>query len=114
MNTLTMEDDGEEPPLAVEITAAVNESTPHLSTQINHQPETSDAPPVGVTVITGYLGAGKSTVNFLSFYFPLSPSAFLYPSYYSMFYVFNNFRKITADKLHIECTTWEENSSNTQ
>lgn len=83
-----MEEDGKEPPLAVEITAAVNESIPHPSTQINHQPETTDAPPVGVTVITGYLGAGKSTVKFLSFYLPLSPSPFLYPSYHSMLYVF--------------------------
>nr|GMC86338.1 COBW domain-containing protein 1 [Ipomoea batatas] len=61
-----MEEDGEEPPLAVEITAAVNESIPHPSTQINHQPETTDAPPVGVTVITGYLGTGKSTlINYI-------------------------------------------------
>ncbi|GAA0186352.1 hypothetical protein LIER_33640 [Lithospermum erythrorhizon] len=45
-----MEDD-EEPPLAVEI-AAVSEAAP--------------PPPVGVTVITGYLGAGKSTlVNYI-------------------------------------------------
>ncbi|XP_021997294.1 COBW domain-containing protein 1 isoform X2 [Helianthus annuus] len=52
-----MEDDDGEPPLAV----AINET---LDPQ-NHQNE-DELPPVGVTVITGYLGAGKSTlVNYI-------------------------------------------------
>lgn len=55
-----MEDNDGEPPLAVEISNA----TSHLATEVsNKRPEAYDeAPPVGVTVITGYLGAGKSTV----------------------------------------------------
>lgn len=50
-------DEEEEPPLAVEITENEFE-TP--------QPDLEGAFPVGVTVITGYLGAGKSTlVNYI-------------------------------------------------
>lgn len=59
-----MEDDEGEPPLAVEI----NDATGHSATGVSEKrPETSDeVPPVGVTVITGYLGAGKSTlVNYI-------------------------------------------------
>ncbi|KAL5987364.1 hypothetical protein ACLOJK_038529 [Asimina triloba] len=57
-----MEDDDEVPPLAVEIEEPID-SNPSELPQI--QPiETQDS--VGVTVITGYLGAGKSTlVNFI-------------------------------------------------
>ena len=48
-----MEEEDEDPPLAVEI----NKSTP-LQSQ-------NDDVSVGVTVITGYLGAGKSTVSLI-------------------------------------------------
>ncbi|XP_027153436.1 COBW domain-containing protein 1 [Coffea eugenioides] len=48
-----MEDDEDEPPLAVAITATVD----HVISQ-----PSDTFPPVGVTVITGYLGAGKSTL----------------------------------------------------
>jgi G3E family GTPase len=52
-----MENDDECPPLAVELPAQ-GQSTP--------APDSSSSPPVGVTVITGYLGAGKSTfVNYI-------------------------------------------------
>lgn len=55
-----MQDDEGEPPLAVEI----NDVTSHIATEVSDKrPDVSEeAPPVGVTVITGYLGAGKSTV----------------------------------------------------
>ncbi|VFQ64515.1 unnamed protein product [Cuscuta campestris] len=60
-----MDDDGEEPPLAVEISTAVDEFT-QPSTLISHHLEATGSPPVGVTVITGYLGAGKSTlINYI-------------------------------------------------
>lgn len=50
------EEDEDSPPLAVEITGTLD----HQS--FNHE----ELPPVGVTVITGYLGAGKSTlVNYI-------------------------------------------------
>jgi hypothetical protein len=52
-----MEVDDDCPPLAVELPPRV----PSLPAQAP-----SDASPVGVTVITGYLGAGKSTVRFCS------------------------------------------------
>ncbi|KAF3665271.1 hypothetical protein FXO37_11111 [Capsicum annuum] len=66
LKELSMEDSDEEPPLAVKINGAVNS---------NQLTETSEIPPVGVTVITGYLGSGKSTVNFYFstlFYWPFS------------------------------------------
>ena len=46
-------EEDEDAPLAVEI----NQTT------FNNQNTDHELPPVGVTVITGYLGAGKSTVN---------------------------------------------------
>lgn len=46
--------DDEEPPMAVQIQPDI----PTLSAE-----ESSEAVSVGVTVITGYLGAGKSTVS---------------------------------------------------
>uniref|UniRef100_A0A0D9X143 CobW/HypB/UreG nucleotide-binding domain-containing protein n=1 Tax=Leersia perrieri TaxID=77586 RepID=A0A0D9X143_9ORYZ len=53
-----MEDDDECPPLAVELSPDTPYRTPPLGP--------SAASPVGVTVITGYLGAGKSTlVNYI-------------------------------------------------
>lgn len=52
-----MENSDEEPPLAVEINDAVNS---------NQLTKSSKLPPVGVTVITGYLGSGKSTVIYAS------------------------------------------------
>jgi G3E family GTPase len=53
-----MEDDDECPPLAVELSPEKPYSPPPLGP--------SAASPVGVTVITGYLGAGKSTlVNYI-------------------------------------------------
>jgi len=48
-------DEDEEPPLAVEIQ------------QHNNDESISQQSSVGVTLITGYLGAGKSTVTHLSF-----------------------------------------------
>ncbi|CAK9186190.1 unnamed protein product [Ilex paraguariensis] len=55
-----MEDEEEEPPLAVEINQII-ESQPS-----DQRLENTEASPVGVTVITGYLGAGKSTlVNYI-------------------------------------------------
>ncbi|TYJ00514.1 hypothetical protein E1A91_A13G090900v1 [Gossypium mustelinum] len=56
-----MADDQEEPPLAIRIDQTVEE--PSQSDQEKHQ---NDYVSVGVTVITGYLGAGKSTlVNYI-------------------------------------------------
>lgn len=53
-----MATDDEEPPMAVQI-------RPHVSAgKTLSVDESSDAVSVGVTVITGYLGAGKSTVCF--------------------------------------------------
>lgn len=72
-----MEDDEEEPPLAVAINDAVSSSTPQPSARS----ESSLPPPVGVTVITGYLGAGKSTVSPFLFFVAL------------LFFVFNFFFK---------------------
>lgn len=63
-----MEDDEEEPPLAVEISPSPVHVTSSLpSNQSDQRLETSEASSaVGVTVITGYLGAGKSTlVNYV-------------------------------------------------
>jgi hypothetical protein len=52
-----MEDDDEEPPMAVQIHPDVSVGKVHSS---------SDTVSVGVSVITGYLGAGKSTlVNYI-------------------------------------------------
>eukprot|EP00267_Zea_mays_P043790 XP_020395925.1 uncharacterized protein LOC100216864 isoform X3 [Zea mays] len=52
-----MEDDDDCPPLAVEL-------PPRVPSPPEQSP--SDASPVGITVITGYLGAGKSTlVNYI-------------------------------------------------
>lgn len=48
--------DDEEPPMAVQIQPDIPVAKTTLSLE-----ESSDA--VGVTVITGYLGAGKSTVS---------------------------------------------------
>ncbi|CAH9115859.1 unnamed protein product [Cuscuta epithymum] len=60
-----MDEDGEEPPLAVDITAGVVESS-DPSSQTSFHLETTDASPVGVTVITGHLGSGKSTlINYI-------------------------------------------------
>lgn len=55
-----MEEEDEDPPLAVEI----NETLDHQSfnQSLQKYENTDELPPVGVTVITGYLGAGKSTV----------------------------------------------------
>ncbi|KAL7163761.1 hypothetical protein ACSBR2_039809 [Camellia fascicularis] len=66
---MRMEDDeDQEPPLAVEIndttTVDLNPSLPSL--QSDQRLDIVEASPVGVTVITGYLGAGKSTlVNYV-------------------------------------------------
>ncbi|XP_052173565.1 uncharacterized protein LOC127788921 isoform X1 [Diospyros lotus] len=61
-----MEDDDEEPPLAVEISKTINCEPSQPSDQSNQRGEIAEAAPVGVTVITGYLGAGKSTlVNYV-------------------------------------------------
>ncbi|KAK9063642.1 hypothetical protein SSX86_017513 [Deinandra increscens subsp. villosa] len=59
-----MEDEDEEVPLAVEINETLDTQSLNLSLQ-NHK-NVDELPPVGVTVITGYLGAGKSTlVNYI-------------------------------------------------
>ncbi|XP_051144625.1 uncharacterized protein LOC127260755 [Andrographis paniculata] len=50
--------DEEEPPLAV----AIDDGNPPVELRGNQHSDASQAPPVGVTVITGYLGAGKSTL----------------------------------------------------
>lgn len=54
-----MEEEDEDPPLAVEINQL---SDHHTSNPSLERPENVDASSVGVTVITGYLGSGKSTV----------------------------------------------------
>lgn len=66
-----MANDEEEPPLAIQIDQAVQEPS-----QSNPEQPQDDNVSVGVTVITGYLGAGKSTVikpkpskDFLLFFF---------------------------------------------
>lgn len=48
--------DGEEPPLAIAIDDVVE-------TGLSRRPDLPETQSVGVTVITGYLGAGKSTVR---------------------------------------------------
>ncbi|KAG8383044.1 hypothetical protein BUALT_Bualt05G0143500 [Buddleja alternifolia] len=59
----------EEPPLAIAINDDVDNdipSQPSVESYSSQRPDIPDAPPVGVTVITGYLGAGKSTlVNYI-------------------------------------------------
>ncbi|XP_039137276.1 LOW QUALITY PROTEIN: COBW domain-containing protein 1 [Dioscorea cayenensis subsp. rotundata] len=62
-----MDDDDEEcPPLAIEIADASKIHRPESSDRSENPPEISPETPVGVTVITGYLGAGKSTlVNYI-------------------------------------------------
>ncbi|XP_057481664.1 uncharacterized protein LOC130768606 isoform X1 [Actinidia eriantha] len=62
---MIMEDD-EEPPIAVEINETLDLAPPTPSDQSDQRQDIVEAPPVGVTVITGYLGAGKSTlVNYV-------------------------------------------------
>ncbi|XP_058070351.1 uncharacterized protein LOC131219304 isoform X2 [Magnolia sinica] len=57
-----MEEEDENPPLAVEIEDIIKQSPSEF---LENQPNSSQDP-VGVTVITGYLGSGKSTlVNFI-------------------------------------------------
>lgn len=59
-------EDDEEPPLAIAINDVVElELPPHLPLEqrANQRPDLTEAQQVGVTVITGYLGAGKSTVR---------------------------------------------------
>ncbi|KAK6133757.1 hypothetical protein DH2020_032468 [Rehmannia glutinosa] len=62
-------EDDEEPPLAIAINDVVErEVPPQPSVEENpsQRPDLPEAQPVGVTVITGYLGAGKSTlVNYI-------------------------------------------------
>ncbi|KAF7123577.1 hypothetical protein RHSIM_Rhsim12G0135500 [Rhododendron simsii] len=57
-------DDDEEPPLAVEINDTVGRN--QSQTSDDQRRKVVEGSPVGVTVITGYLGAGKSTlVNYI-------------------------------------------------
>ena len=56
-------EDEEDPPLAVEIGETVTATQQHEDGGVS----------VGVTVITGYLGAGKSTVTYPLKLFPLLP-----------------------------------------
>ena len=53
-----MSNDEEEPPLAIRIDRTVQEPS-----QSNPEQRPDENVSVGVTVITGYLGAGKSTVS---------------------------------------------------
>ncbi|KVI05504.1 COBW domain-containing protein 1 [Cynara cardunculus var. scolymus] len=55
-----MEEEEEDPPLAVEINETLDHKSFNQSLQEHENVE--EFPPVGVTVITGYLGAGKSTL----------------------------------------------------
>ncbi|KAK2966689.1 hypothetical protein RJ640_007976 [Escallonia rubra] len=57
-----MEEEDEAPPLAVEINEALPRDLSPPSDQSNQYHTSAEGPPVGVTVITGYLGAGKSTL----------------------------------------------------
>ncbi|XP_075496577.1 uncharacterized protein LOC142533633 [Primulina tabacum] len=56
------EADEEPPPLAVSISDAVDEYVPSQASDQILRMDVPEAPAVGVTVITGYLGAGKSTL----------------------------------------------------
>ncbi|XP_073314434.1 uncharacterized protein [Primulina huaijiensis] len=56
------EADEEPPPLAVSISDAVDEYVPSQASDQILRMDVAEAPAVGVTVITGYLGAGKSTL----------------------------------------------------
>ncbi|KAH6763093.1 Cobalamin biosynthesis CobW-like protein [Perilla frutescens var. hirtella] len=62
-------EDDEEPPLAIAIDDVVDDKVPPLlpvEQLANLRPDLPEAETVGVTVITGYLGAGKSTlVNYI-------------------------------------------------
>lgn len=61
-----MEEEDEDPPLAVEINQNRGPEISHPSNQSQEESENVEASSVGVTVITGYLGAGKSTlVNYI-------------------------------------------------
>ncbi|RWW34273.1 hypothetical protein BHE74_00007571 [Ensete ventricosum] len=63
------DDDDAAPPLAVRIGNEPDSNPPERSYRSqNVQQGTSEESPVGVTVITGYLGAGKSTVRLMSFH----------------------------------------------
>lgn len=59
-------EDDEEPPLAVEINDTVGRN--QSQTSDDQRRKVVEGSPVGVTVITGYLGAGKSTVHSQSEY----------------------------------------------
>ncbi|KAL8218720.1 hypothetical protein R6Q57_022093 [Mikania cordata] len=59
-----MEEEDEDPPFAIEIKETLDVQSFNHRLQ-NHE-HVEEIPPVGVTVITGYLGAGKSTlVNYI-------------------------------------------------
>ncbi|KAK6133636.1 hypothetical protein DH2020_032546 [Rehmannia glutinosa] len=63
-------EDDEEPPLAIAINDVVEREVvppqPSVEENPSQRPDLPEAQPVGVTVITGYLGAGKSTlVNYI-------------------------------------------------
>ncbi|KAK6116429.1 hypothetical protein DH2020_049891 [Rehmannia glutinosa] len=63
-------EDDEEPPLAIAINDVVEREVvppqPSVEENPSQRPDLQEAQPVGVTVITGYLGAGKSTlVNYI-------------------------------------------------
>lgn len=61
-----MEEEDEDPPLAVEINQVIEPGASQPSDQSHQRHENVEASSVGVTVITGYLGAGKSTlVNYI-------------------------------------------------
>lgn len=65
-SAVAMEDDDENPPLAVQIVEVSDNNPSESSEQPLNQRGISGESPVGVTVITGYLGAGKSTlVNYI-------------------------------------------------
>lgn len=79
-----MEDDEEAPPLAVEI----NQPTePYPLQQSNSSGHKDGDAPVGVTVITGYLGAGKSTVSSTLFQLIFSTEVSVFGKYKSFEYL---------------------------
>lgn len=57
-----MEDDDENPPLAVRIDDLPEQIQSESFSRSDSSMGNKEDPAVGVTVITGYLGAGKSTV----------------------------------------------------
>lgn len=73
-------EEGEDPPLAVQIQGYDDDDDESISQQSS----------VGVTLITGYLGAGKSTVSF-HFSAPFQTPVFFLHLIHSQVSIFSNF-----------------------